>query len=52
MAMWNPRREECFHMMKERSDLHFIFLTKIIERFKNCAPADWGSQARKANINC
>ena len=27
-------REECFHMMKERSDLHFIFLTKRIERLK------------------
>ena len=27
--------------MKERSDLHFLFLTKRIERFMKCIPNDW-----------
>ncbi len=37
----DPWRSECFKMMKDRSDLHFIFLTKRIERFSNCIPNDW-----------
>lgn len=35
-------RDECWNMIRERSDLHFLFLTKRIERFMNCIPADWG----------
>lgn len=35
-------RGECWDMMRERSDLHFLFLTKRIERFKDCVPPDWG----------
>lgn len=34
-------RDECWKMIKERSDLHFIFLTKRIERFSECIPKDW-----------
>lgn len=34
-------REECFKMIKERSDLTFLFLTKRIERFLDCIPKDW-----------
>ena len=34
-------REECWDMIKERSDLHFLFLTKRIDRFAQCIPADW-----------
>lgn len=30
-------------MIRERSDLHFIFLTKRIERFMDCIPYDWGN---------
>lgn len=35
-------RGECWDMIRERSDCHFIFLTKRIERFAQCAPPDWG----------
>lgn len=31
-------RDECWDMMRERSDLHFIFLTKRIERLKCDVP--------------
>ncbi|WP_434796227.1 DUF5131 family protein [Terrisporobacter vanillatitrophus] len=34
-------RDECWKMIKERSDLKFLFLTKRIDRFKNCIPKDW-----------
>jgi len=36
-------RGECWDMMRERNDLHFIFLTKRIERFLDCVPSDWGN---------
>lgn len=36
-------RLECYGMMKERSDLHFLFLTKRIDRFLKVLPPDWGS---------
>lgn len=36
-------RSECWDMIRERSDLHFIFLTKRIERFMDCIPYDWGN---------
>ncbi|WP_434283332.1 hypothetical protein [Clostridium botulinum] len=28
-------------MIKERSDLKFLFLTKRIDRFRYCIPEDW-----------
>ena len=34
-------RKECFQMIKERSDLHFIFLTKRINRLETVLPQDW-----------
>ena len=34
-------RTECWKMIRERSDLHFLFLTKRIERFNQCTPLDW-----------
>ncbi len=34
-------REECWKIIKERSDLKFLFLTKRIERFTKCIPGDW-----------
>lgn len=37
----DPWREECFQMIKERSDLTFLFLTKRVDRFLKCVPADW-----------
>lgn len=45
-------REECWSMIRERSDLHFIFLTKRIERFKDCVPKDWGAGYGNVTVGC
>lgn len=47
--MW---RGECWQMIKERSDLHFIFLTKRIERFMDCIPDDWGKGYDNVTVGC
>ena len=45
-------RSECWAMMRERSDLNFLFLTKRIERFMNCIPEDWGDGYDNVIIGC
>lgn len=45
-------RDECWRMMRERSDLNFIFLTKRIERFMQCAPDDWGDGYDNVTVGC
>lgn len=45
-------RDECWSMIKERSDLHFIFLTKRIERFADCAPDDWNKGYENVTVGC
>lgn len=45
-------RKECWEMMRERPDLHFLFLTKRIERFWNCIPDDWGDGYENVTIGC
>lgn len=45
-------RSQCFEIMKERSDLHFIFLTKRIERFMGCIPQDWGDGYDNITVGC
>lgn len=45
-------RSECWQMIKERSDLHFLFLTKRIERFMNCVPDDWGDGYDNVTVGC
>lgn len=45
-------REECWKMIKERSDLHFIFLTKRIERFTACIPDDWNEGYENVTVGC
>jgi len=35
-------RAEAWRMMRERSDLHFFFITKRILRFQERLPDDWG----------
>lgn len=42
----------CFKMMRERSDLTFLFLTKRIERFFACIPDDWGSGYPNVVVCC
>lgn len=45
-------RNECWCMIRERSDLHFLFLTKRIERFWKCIPTDWGTGYKNVTIGC
>lgn len=45
-------RERCWEIIKERSDLHFIFLTKRIERFSQCMPSDWGEGYDNVTVGC
>lgn len=45
-------RDECWQIMKERGDLHFIFLTKRIERFADCVPEDWGEGYDNVTVGC
>ncbi len=45
-------RDECWKMIKERSDLNFIFLTKRIERFIKCIPSDWGDGYSNVIVGC
>lgn len=39
----DPWRDECFKMMKERSDCFFVFFTKRPERLLDALPSDWGN---------
>lgn len=48
----DPWRDECWQMIKERSDLHFLFLTKRIERFASCIPNDWGDGYENVTVGC
>lgn len=45
-------RADCWQMMRERSDLQFLFLTKRIERFMDCIPDDWGSGYENVTVGC
>ena len=48
----DPWRADCWRMIRERQDLHFIFLTKRIERFADCAPQDWGTGYENITVGC
>lgn len=45
-------RDECWKMIKERSDLTFLFLTKRIERFSKCVPEDWNDGYDNVIVGC
>ena len=45
-------RGECWDMIRQRSDLHFIFLTKRIERLRDVLPDDWGDGYENVTIGC
>lgn len=45
-------RGRCWEIIKERSDLNFLFLTKRIERFIDCIPADWGEGYDNVIVGC
>ena len=45
-------RKDVWKMIKERSDLEFLILTKRIDRFSVSLPADWGDGYDNVNIGC
>ena len=45
-------RGRCWEIIKERSDLNFLFLTKRIERFMDCIPDDWGDGYDNVIVGC
>jgi len=45
-------RNECWQMIKERSDLKFLFLTKRIDRFMSCAPENWNDGYDNVIVCC
>ena len=45
-------RDECWKIIRERSDLNFLFLTKRIDRFMQCIPEDWNEGYENVTICC
>ena len=45
-------RKDAWAMIKERSDLDFLILTKRIDRFSVSLPPDWGDGYDNVNIGC
>ncbi len=48
----DPWRGEVWQMMRTRSDLEFLFITKRIHRFKECLPPDWGEGYPNVHVCC
>jgi len=45
-------RDDCWKMIKERSDLWFYFFTKRIDRLESVLPEDWGDGYENVIIGC
>lgn len=45
-------RNDCWKMIKTRSDCTFLFLTKRIDRFMECIPDDWNDGYDNAVVCC
>lgn len=45
-------RNECWEIIKKRSDLTFIFLTKRIDRFNECIPNNWKDGYENVIVCC
>lgn len=45
-------RAETWQMIKERSDLHFLIITKRIDRFHTGLPEDWGDGYANVTVCC
>lgn len=45
-------RRDAWRMIRERSDLSFLFVTKRILRFSECIPEDWGDGYDNVEICC
>lgn len=46
---WRP---EAWRIIKTRSDLQFVIITKRIVRFMQCIPPDWGDGYENVSIMC
>ncbi len=46
---WRP---EAWEMMRQRPDLHFLFITKRIARLSDCLPPGWGNGWEHVHIYC
>lgn len=45
-------RSQAWEMMRQRNDLTFLMITKRIDRFSRCLPADWGDGYDNVTICC
>lgn len=45
-------RDEAWNIMRRRSDLHYMIITKRIDRFEQCIPDDWGDGWNNVCIGC
>jgi protein gp37 len=45
-------RADAWQMMRARSDLHFVFFTKRIERLGSVLPPDWGEGYENVTVGC
>jgi protein gp37 len=45
-------REDIWDMMRQRSDVDFIIITKRILRFYECIPRDWGDGYKNVSFVC
>lgn len=52
LADADPWRDECWQMMRQRSDCLFYFFTKRIDRLDQCLPHDWGDGYDNVIIGC
>lgn len=48
----DPWRPQAWAMMKKRSDLHFLLITKRIHRFYEGLPDDWGEGYPNVTVCC
>ena len=48
----DPWRQDCWHMMRERTDCWFYFFTKRIDRLAECLPPDWCEGYDNVMIGC
>lgn len=52
LDMADAFRPEAWMMMRQRSDLRFVFFTKRPHRFLNCIPPDWGDGYPNVTVGC
>ena len=48
----DPWRKEAYDIMRLRTDLHFLIITKRIDRFYCTLPSDWGEGYDHVTIGC